>query len=179
MIVELHGHDPRWANQASAEASRLSDALGGNLVRIEHVGSTAIPGIWAKPVIDLMPIIRSLAAVDEKREALEALGYEWYGECGIPDRRYCTLTHPETGKRLVNVHIFKPDSPHAHRLLEFRDYLRVHPEKALECETEKRRAAALYPDDVLAYNDAKSVWIKACEIQAVQWWTGRSAYHER
>ena len=167
--VELHPHNRTWANRATQEATRLASTLGDNLIRIEHIGSTAIPGIVAKPTIDLLPIVRSLPALEAKVEALESLGYEWRGEFGIPGRPYCTLSDPVTRERLFNVHIFEQGSPEIDRHLAFRDYLRAHPHQARAYESEKQRAAAQHSTDTLAYNDAKSAWIKACERRALAW----------
>jgi GrpB-like predicted nucleotidyltransferase (UPF0157 family) len=163
-IVDLQPYDPAWIGIARQEADRLAAALGDNLIRIEHVGSTAIPGICAKPTIDLMPIVRS---IDVNGDSIRALGYEWRGEFGLPGRRYCTLT--EMGKRLFNVHIFQDGSPHAVRMLAFRDYLRAYPEEARAYEAAKKAAAAQHPSDSLAYNGAKSHWLQACERRALAW----------
>jgi len=170
-IVKLRPHDPAWIEIACQESSRLASALGDNLIRFEHVGSTAIPGICAKPTIDLMPIVRSVAAIDQG--SIEALGYRWRGEFGLSGRRYCTLTDPQTGRRLFHVHIFEVDSPHAARMIAFRDYLLAHRDVARAYEVEKRRAAALHPENSLAYNDAKSDWLQACERRALAWYESR------
>jgi GrpB-like predicted nucleotidyltransferase (UPF0157 family) len=167
--VELCPHDPRWAHLATEEARRLADALGDNLIDVQHIGSTAIPGIKAKPTIDLMPRVRTLSALDAQADAITALGYRWRGEFGIPGRRYFSRNHAD-GRRAFNVHAFQYDCAEIDRHLAFRDYLRAHPEDARAYEAEKERAAALHPDDVLAYNDAKSDWIKACEQRALAWW---------
>ena len=116
--------------------------LGPVLVTVHHVGSTAVPGLAAKPIIDLMPLMTDLAELDQRRTHIEALGYEWHGEFGMPERRYCTLCD-ETGKRIVQLHFFKVDSPHAKRHLAFRNYLCAHPDVARAYETEKRRARDL------------------------------------
>src|SRR5262245_20316972 len=100
--VELVPHDPTWAAQAAAESERLSEAIGDTLIRIEHVGSTSIPGIVAKPTIDLMPIVRNLADLDACQPHVEALGYVWRGDFGIPGRRYCI--REQQGRRLFHVH---------------------------------------------------------------------------
>jgi GrpB-like predicted nucleotidyltransferase (UPF0157 family) len=163
--VELQPYDSVWIDIARQEADRFGAALGENLVRVEHVGSTAIPGICAKPTIDLMPMVRRIEVIDAN--AIQALGYEWRGEFGLSGRRYCTLT--DMGKRLFNVHIFEDGSPHAARLIAFRDYLRGHPAEALAYETEKRRAAELHASNTLAYNDAKSDWVQSCERRALAW----------
>ena len=134
-------------------------------IDVHHIGSTAIPGIVAKPVVDLMPVVHNIECVDEAKVC--GLGYEWRGELGIAGRRFCTLT--VNGKRVFNAHVFAEGSPEIARHLAFRDYLRARREEALEYERVKRAAAAMCPDDVLAYNDAKSVWIKACERRALLW----------
>lgn len=177
--IELHPHDPAWADEARAEIARLTAALGEAVVCIEHIGSTSIPRIAAKPIIDLLPLASSLAAVDARANDVIALGYDWRGEYGIPGRRFCTRTDPATGRRLFNVHIFANDSPDTARHVAFRDYLRAHPDEAHAYEAEKQRAAALHPGDVFAYNDEKNDWIKACEHRALAWWPRRRACAEK
>src|SRR5438067_486855 len=107
--VVLVPYDPEWPNLAAAQAGRLR-VLGSVLVTVHHIGSTSVPGLAAKPVIDLMPLVTDLSALDRERSRLEALGYEWYGEFGIAGRRHCTLSD-EIGNRAVNIHFFKVDSP--------------------------------------------------------------------
>src|SRR6266567_4638509 len=105
--VELQPHDPAWPALALHESTRLAGVLGDNLVAIEHIGSTAIPGICAKPIIDLLPTVHSLSVADATADAIQALGYTWRGEFGLAGRRYCTLNDVETGRRLFQVHIFE------------------------------------------------------------------------
>jgi GrpB-like predicted nucleotidyltransferase (UPF0157 family) len=159
--VELVPHSPDWADAARAESARLAGAFGGNLVAVHHVGSTAIPGIRAKPILDLMPELRSLAHLDAARAALEALGYAWRGEFDIPGRRYLTLDDPATARRRVQLHCFESAHPEVEWLLAFRDYLRAHPDKAREYEAEKLRARDLHPTNVRDYTAAKAPWIEA------------------
>jgi GrpB-like predicted nucleotidyltransferase (UPF0157 family) len=166
-IVELHPYDPSWLTIAREESDRLARVLDDNLIRIEHVGSTAIRGICAKPRIDLMPLVRDLHEVNAS--AIQALEYEWRGEFGLSGRRYCTFTDPQTARRVFQVHIFEIDSPHAARMIAFRDYLLAHADEARAYEAEKRRAAALHPANSRDYNDAKSDWIQACERRALAW----------
>jgi GrpB-like predicted nucleotidyltransferase (UPF0157 family) len=165
--VELAPHDPAWAAQAAAETARLTPAIGATLIRIDHVGSTSIPDIAAKPTIDLMPVVRSHAELEVRRPEIEALGYAWRGEFGIPGRRYCV--REGNGYRLFNVHCFASGAPDIVRNLAFRDYLRGHRDEAVAYEVVKRGAAAAYPDDTLAYSDAKSDWIRACIDRAMAW----------
>lgn len=165
--VELVPHDPQWAEQAAGEGVRLSIAMGDALILIEHMGSTSIPGIAAKPVIDLFPMVQSLEMLDARRSEIEALGYLWRGEFGIPGRRYCT--RDIDGVRKFHVHCFEAGSEELTRHRQFRDYLRKHPAEACAYEAEKRRAADAHPADSLAYNDAKSGWIRACQARAATW----------
>lgn len=167
--VQLVPHSQEWADTARLEARRLMAALGATVIRVEHMGSTAIPGIMAKPIIDFIPVVSSLHELDAKRSILEALGYDYLGEFGIPTRRYCRLNDPTTGERKFQLHCFAEDSPQIARHLAFRDYLRAHPGIAAEYEAVKQRAAALHPDNVLLYNDAKNDWIKKTEQDALTW----------
>jgi GrpB-like predicted nucleotidyltransferase (UPF0157 family) len=168
--VELWRHDPTWAGQAEAEAARLAEVLGDNLMAVHHIGSTAIPGIQAKPIIDLIPVVRHLAVLDDQEADLRALGYDWRGEFGLTGRRFCILTDPTTRRRRFHLHAYQAGSGEIDRYLAFRDYLRRHRDQALAYEAEKQRAAAACPDDSLAYNGAKSDWIIACQIRALAWW---------
>ena len=174
--VELVPHRPEWAAMARAEADRLRDAIGpGIAVEIHHIGSTAIPDIHAKPTIDLMPLVTSLAALDAREQAVCALGYEWRGEFGIPGRRFLTMMAGEPRKRLFNVHCFESAMPDVDRHLAFRDYMRAHPERARAYEAEKFRARDLKPDDTLAYSQEKGPWIAAAEREALAWYRSRQA----
>jgi GrpB-like predicted nucleotidyltransferase (UPF0157 family) len=169
--VELASHDPTWAAQAAAESERLAEAIGPTLIRIEHVGSTSIAGIRAKPTIDLQPIVSSLADLDARQPQVEALGYIWRGEFGIPGRRYCI--REQNGRRLFHVHCHQHDSPEIARTLVFRDYLRANAEEARAYEMLKIACAAAHPDDTLAYSNAKGDWIRACITRAEAWAAAR------
>ena len=167
--IELVEHDPAWLAIAAREARRLRDALGSVLVEVHHIGSTAIPSIRAKPIVDLLPVVRSLAGIDGRRAEVEALGYAWWGELGIEGRRYCILTDATTGRRVAQLHVFAIGSERIAWHVTFRDYLLAHPGEARAYETEKMRARALHPRDVSAYNDAKAPWIRRCDERAAAW----------
>ena len=77
-------HDPAWGRAFAAEARVIRAVLGENCLAVYHIGSTAAEGLWAKPILDILPVVRDLEAVDNRRDALTALGYEYLGEFGIP-----------------------------------------------------------------------------------------------
>lgn len=170
--VQLVPHDPAWPAVAAAETRRLAAALGEVLVAVHHIGSTAIPGIAAKPVIDLLPVVQSLEELDRRRHDVEALGYGWRGELGLPGRRYCFRDDPDTGRRLFQLHCYRQGSPEVTRHLAFRDYLRQRPDLARAYEAEKRRCQALHPDNSNVYADCKNAWIRRVEGEALWFLSG-------
>jgi GrpB-like predicted nucleotidyltransferase (UPF0157 family) len=171
--VELHPHSPQWTELARAEIARLHEALEGVIVSVHHIGSTSLPGIMAKPIIDLLPVVSDLGNLDSRMPRVKSLGYECLGEFGLPGRRYCRRDDQTTGKRAYQLHFYVDGSPEIDRHLAFAIYLRAHPAIAAEYEAEKLRAAALYPDSTSDYNDAKNDWIKRVEQDALHWWKAR------
>jgi GrpB-like predicted nucleotidyltransferase (UPF0157 family) len=168
--VVLAAYNPDWPALAARHAERLL-GLGSVVAVVHHIGSTAIPGLAAKPIIDLMPLVVNVTALDRARGRIEALGYAWHGAYGMAGRRYCTLCD-DAGVRAVQLHFFGMDSPHAVRHIAFRDYLRAHADVARAYEAEKRRARDLHPDDSHSYGHAKSAWIRAVEAAALTWYAG-------
>lgn len=164
--VVLIPYDPAWPERAAEYGAGLGN-LGSTLVAVHHIGSTAVPGLAAKPVIDLIPVVTSLEELDSKR-ALLGRGYDWHGEYGIAGRRYCTLSGA-AGQRVAQFHFFASGSPQITRHLAFRDYLRAHPDERRAYEDEKRRAHALFPDDSHGYGGEKAAWIDQAEVRALAW----------
>lgn len=167
--IELVPHDPEWASIAGAEIERLKGVLGALIVEAHHIGSTAIPRIKAKPIVDIVLVAASLDALDARADSVMALGFEWRGVFGIAGRRYCPFTDPQTGKRKIHVHFFATGAPEIERYLAFRDYLRTHGAEARAYEAQKLAAAALHPDEMVAYTRAKGPWIKECLERALAW----------
>ncbi len=165
--VELVAHDPEWADLALREGERIGAALVGLLDVVHHIGSTAIPGIAAKPIIDLLPVVYDLRRLDGAAECLEELGYAALGEYGLPGRRYFIKVDPETDRRLINCHCYQRGSSEITRHLAFRDYLRQRPDLAKAYDAKKRRCQARHRDDHHAYTDCKDAWIKAIEAEAL------------
>jgi GrpB-like predicted nucleotidyltransferase (UPF0157 family) len=171
--VEVVPHDPRWRDAFEAEAGRVAEALGENVSAVHHIGSTAIPGIYAKPVVDLLVEVGDVAEVDGRSSVMESIGYEVMGEYGIPGRRYFRKDDRE-GVRTHHVHAFEAGSAEVVRHLSFRDYLLAHPADAQRYGELKRRLAEEHPQSFDEYMDGKDGFIKEIDRRAAQWRTSQT-----
>lgn len=151
-------YNSQWPEMFASEAELINQALGNNCVTIHHIGSTSVPGLSAKPIIDILPVVRDIQEVDKVTKAMESLGYEAKGEYGIAFRRYF-----QKGKdvRTHNVHIYQEDDPEISRYLKFRDWMRSHPDDAENYAKLKEGLAAKFPDDILQYCIGKDAFV-AC-----------------
>ncbi|MEM9740929.1 MAG: GrpB family protein [Pseudomonadota bacterium] len=168
MGVFVVPHDPNWAMAFKEEANALERALGPISIQLHHIGSTAIPGILAKPIIDLLGVVTQLSDVDARANMFESLGYEVMGAYGIEGRRYFRKFDRD-GTRTHHLHVFQEGSQHAERHLAFRDYLRAHPKVATEYSALKER---LTRGDAVTwdrYLDGKDPFIARVEPQAIAW----------
>jgi GrpB-like predicted nucleotidyltransferase (UPF0157 family) len=166
--VEVSEHNPRWKNEFESEAQLIRRALSSEIVAIHHIGSTSVPGIAAKPIIDILLEVRDVAALEAKATAMESLGYEVMGEFGIPGRRYFRKDDA-SGRRTHHVHAFAAGSSEAVRHLAFRDYLIAHPDDARAYSELKRSLAESYANDADAYMDGKDDFIKQIDQEAARW----------
>jgi GrpB-like predicted nucleotidyltransferase (UPF0157 family) len=166
--VEVVPHDPRWARRFRGESALISEALAPNVIAVHHVGSTAIPGIHAKPIIDMIVEVEDITRVDAKDLAMAVLGYEGLGEYGIPGRRYFRK-FDESGAETHHVHTFETGSRDVQRHLEFRDFMIEHPDWASRYSSLKRALAEAHPDDIESYMDGKDAFIKEAEQLARTW----------
>ncbi len=119
-----------------------------------------------------MPEVCSVDSLDAMKSVVQRLGYEWWGEYGIRERRYCTLNDATTGRRLVQLHCFQTGNAEIERHLAFRDFLRAYPEVALAYDKEKRRCRDLHPDNSHSYTDAKAAWIDSVMPLALEYYRG-------
>jgi GrpB-like predicted nucleotidyltransferase (UPF0157 family) len=161
-------YDPRWPQEFERAAGEVIPALGPGLLAVHHIGSTSIPGMYAKPVIDILVIVEDLHAVDGRTAEMQTLGYQVLGEFGMEGRRYFRRDD-STGKRTHQIHAFAQGSPHVARHLAFRDFMRAHPDVAREYGDLKRRLAEAHPHDIEAYMDGKDGFIKEMEARALEW----------
>lgn len=167
-MIRVVSHDPDWPARFDAEAERIAMAAGAAMARLHHIGSTSIPGIAAKPVIDMLLEATSLASLDRQTPSLEALGYEAMGAFGIPGRLYFRRDDAN-GVRTHQLHAFAAGVPDALRHLAFRDYMRAHRAVADEYGALKQRLAEAHPLDMAAYIDGKDAFVREHERRALIW----------
>lgn len=165
--IQVVPYDPMWPARFRAEALRLRSLLGDNAVAFHHIGSTAIPEIKAKPIIDLLVEVRDLAGVDALNEKMKRHGYLPKGELGIPGRRY--FRKGSDIHHTHHVHIFQIGDPHIERHITFRDYLRTHPLEALAYSQLKESLALHFQEDPEGYMDGKDAFIQKIEGKAKLW----------
>jgi GrpB-like predicted nucleotidyltransferase (UPF0157 family) len=159
--IEIAEYDPRWPALFAEEAARLRGVLDPDLIiGLEHFGSTAIPGMAAKPIIDILIAVRSLAEARERFvEPLEELAYAFWADNPKTDRLFFVKGMPPYGERRTHhVYIVEPTAEPWQRL-GFRDYLIAHPDEARRYTDLKRSLAAAHRSDREAYTDAKAAFV--------------------
>jgi GrpB-like predicted nucleotidyltransferase (UPF0157 family) len=156
--VNIVTYNPEWPRRFAEESEVLGTVFTGSNVAIEHIGSTSVIGLGAKPIIDIMIGLERLADAETRIAALEALDYEYVPEyeSEMPDRRY--FRKPRLGPRAYHVHCVVKDSSFWVRHLAFRNHLRAHPESARAYEELKRSLAIRLGKD--EYTDAKTPFIE-------------------
>ena len=169
MPVEVVPYDPGWPHLFEAESERVRRALGrlvdgGALEDLEHLGSTSVPGLVAKPTIDMMGRIHPYPPSPASVAALAAIGYTWRGEYGLPGRTYFTK-----GPHDFHLHLIDMASEHWERHIVFRDYLRAHRHAQERYATLKLDLAELFRFDRPAYQDGKTDLIRELSQEASAW----------
>jgi len=167
--ITLSPYDPAWPSAFEAEARRIASALGSAAVRIDHVGSTAVPGLAAKPVIDIQVSVRALHPLEPLLLPLIALGYTHVPH---PDDATCPFLHrPLSWPHSHHIHLCEAGGSEERRNLAFRDFLREHPREAAAYADEKRRLALLFSslsfESRNAYAKAKSGFIEPATLRAL------------
>lgn len=154
--VKLEPHTERWRQLFAEEAARIRGAVGEYILAIEHVGSTSIDGIAAKPIIDMAASVESLTDGEKCVAPLERIGYEYRGEYGIAKRFYFVKGAPRTH----HLHLVRATSDFWRSHLLFRDFLRENPSAAKEYERLKIDLAGKFPDNRDAYLKGKAEFIE-------------------
>lgn len=167
--IEIVPYDPGWRDAFATERDRIADVLGTLALRIDHNGSTSVPGLAAKPIIDIQISVRELQPIETYRTPLTRLGYVHMPHA---DDSFCPFFHkPKTWPHSHHVHVVQSDSDEERRTLAFRDYLREHLEIAREYEELKRALASQHSATDFpsrqAYADAKTDFITSITTRAL------------
>lgn len=168
--VKVVPYDPQWTSFFQEVATDLRAAFGDNLFALHHIGSTAIPGMPAKPVIDIMPVVQDIESVADAEPALIRKGYESRGEYGISGRRY--FVKEVEGRPRHHVHAFEIKDPAVTRHLAFRDYLIAHPDEAKRYAELKLTLVERHRDERQRYVEGKASLIVELERRALAWIAG-------
>lgn len=160
--IEVIEYDPRWPDLYAEERARIETVLGALAERIEHIGSTSVPGLSAKPIIDILVISAHLGPVDLYVERLGSLDYTYFPILSGTVRYTFGRGIPHTH----HIHVVEQGGEECTRLLSFRDYLRAHPDTARQYEALKRQLANRFYNDRQSYNRAKTDFIRSIEMKA-------------
>ena len=152
-------YDRAWKSAFDAIRAEIEAALGDRILSVEHVGSTSVEGMSAKPIIDIDVVIRDYSVFAEVVRRLAAIGYIHEGDLGIKDREAFKYTD-KPHLQLHHLYICPQASEELHRHITFRDYLRSHPEAVQKYGAAKEKAAQLYPNDIDSYIACKSPCIE-------------------
>ncbi len=161
-------YDPNWTKQFNSIKDFLSEVFGSKAIRIEHVGSTSIPGMKAKPLIDVLVVVEKMEDFPEQKNKMILAGYEW-GENYIAPNTLIFFKFGHDGEKLENIHVCEHDAPKAKQFLVMRDFFRAFPEKAKAYSELKEVNAQKYPTDYPSYRAAKKPFLDEVEKEAYKW----------
>ncbi|MDE2079573.1 MAG: GrpB family protein [Patescibacteria group bacterium] len=161
---DIRHYDPAWAAEFGLLAGDLKDVFGADAVAIEHVGSTAVPGMSGKPTLDVLVLVEDLSAAGRHERQMSEAGYERLDEYVSPGSML--FRRMEGGEVLENVHAFRKDHPHVREMIALRDYLRSHPEEIRAYSGLKEKLFREHPGDYTAYRKAKDAYVKELQTRA-------------
>ncbi|MGM0828222.1 MAG: GrpB family protein [Bacillota bacterium] len=164
--VKVVPHQSDWKEKFEMEKRKLTKLLPD--ATIHHIGSTSVPGLAAKPIIDILIEVPGLESIDDQTEEFSQLDFVGKGENGIPNRRY--FYKGEGNKRIVHLHIFPYGIDHVIRHLAFRNYLREHNAEARRYGELKSRLAKKFQQDMEGYIQGKDQFVKDLEKKALNWY---------
>jgi GrpB-like predicted nucleotidyltransferase (UPF0157 family) len=163
--VEVMPYNPDWQRQFEQAAMEIKGIFGDECIEIHHIGSTAVEGLSAKPVIDLLPVVRTIETVDAFSRKMAEAGYLGKSENGIPGRRFF---QKGGDVRTHHVHVFQKGSKEIGRHLAFRDYLQAHSGEAKKYGALKEKLAIEYPLDIDGYIAGKAELVTWIEKRAME-----------
>lgn len=166
-ILEVVNYNPAWKINFNKEQTLLLNIIGSTAISIEHIGSTAIPGLCAKPIIDVLVEVPCLKKLDEQNQHLEALGYLVMGENGMAGRRYF---QKGGNQRTHHVHAFETGDANLIRHRAFKEYLMAHPNALTAYAKIKQQALENCNNEIKRYMALKNDFIQHHEQLALSWY---------
>jgi GrpB-like predicted nucleotidyltransferase (UPF0157 family) len=160
-------YDPTWPDLYASYIRLLEHLFGNQIQRSFHVGSTSVPGLQAKPTIDIILEVRDLGLIDQRNEAMSALGYTSFGAYLDPKSRFFAIERHN--HRIVNVHIFESGSQKMLEMLAMRDFLRAHPAESARYARLKDLLVNQFPHDYISYRNAKDSYLKNLAMRSIAW----------
>src|SRR3989344_261239 len=154
----IEPYNPEWKKRFETEAEFLRQIFSDKVISIEHVGSTAVPGLAGKPTIDILVTVKKIEIADELSEKIENIGYKSLGD--YINKGSHLFVKELDNTRLVNLHLFEVEHPHIKDMLDLRNYFRSHPEIVKEYSDLKFDLVKKYPDDYGLYRKYKDEWME-------------------
>ena len=161
-------YDPSWILIFESIKEKIENIFTEKALSIDHVGSTSIPGMKAKPIIDVLIIVEKIEPFIEEKKEMESLGYKW-GENYIEPNTIIFFKEKENGEKTENIHVCEKGSPKAIQFIQTRDYLRIHPERAKAYGELKENLKKQYPNDYPAYRAGKQSFLDETERLTYVW----------
>lgn len=154
--IKILPYNPDWPSRFETEANAIKEALGDNCIEVHHIGSTSVPGLAAKPIIDMIPVVRDISLVDASTPNMIALGYKAKDEYGMLFRRYFK-------KDGYNIHVYESGSGEIDRCIKFRDWMRNNTVDRDAYAALKQKLAEQFPNDILSYCTGKDEFVAAID----------------
>ncbi|MEF2097753.1 GrpB family protein [Bacillus sp. CFBP9009] len=155
--VEIEDYNPNWVSEFQQEKARIMKVLKNYSLCVEHIGSTSVIGLGAKPILDIMAGVQHLDEADTFIEPLKSIGYEFVPHKEFPERRFFRKGQWRAGTH--HLHIYRFGSEQWKNQLSFRDYLRSHPDVRKQYQELKLSLAQKHPGDIVGYTKAKAPFI--------------------
>lgn len=160
--IEVVPYNPAWPDMFEKEAARIHQALGDNCINVHHIGSTSVPGLAAKPIIDMIPVVRDILQVDQVEREIQTLGYTARREAGMLFRRFF---YKDNMPRTHNVHIFEQGNAEIERHLMFRDWMRTHADDRQKYQELKQQLAEKFKYDIDSYCFGKDHFVAGIDTK--------------
>lgn len=171
--VKVTEYNKEWPLMYEKEAVKLRKIFRSEIIEIYHIGSTSVDGLIAKPIIDIMPIVRDVNRVDDYNTEMIDIGYEPKGENRLPGRRFFQKGGDE---RTHHIHFYEMGNTEIERHLAFRNYLRTHPDVLKKYGSLKKELSQRFPRDIAAYISGKEQLVLEIEKKAMDWKQGLNIY---